>query len=310
MVSFEHAVLQFARLVRHEHIASIKKDTVAYLDLSHCLRVWVDMKLDIQRIISGTVIRATFENPDKSRQLKQFLRGTNYWTLPLASRYGTDFGVVSNFVVTNEVLTDEEIKAFIDIPSPTPHPTEFTFSEWLGAEVFGRRIKKGDRGTEYIGISREMFVKRIANILGGSHPAGVELEEPDRSANRFDEHILGLHRVHVGTDLIPATFMQLLEIARDLIAALSPVFGLPKIRFRLLVEYKIPGRVPVKMRCGRTLEELQQLLDQHSTRRLATTVRLERNMHPVGGVQQGTWHTSLDTASLIKEAHKQRGNGH
>ena len=64
-------------------------------------------------------------------------------------------------------------------------------------------------------MSREIIIKRVANALGASHPAGMEDSDPQE--NRFDQHIQDLHAIHLA-DGYPTTYYQLLEIAGEVLA--------------------------------------------------------------------------------------------
>ena len=66
------------------------------------------------------------------------------------------------------------------------------------------------------------MLKRVANILGASHPAGNEIgEEAD---NRFDIYIFDLHKIMIA-NRYPATHYQLLEIAKDILEKTKYLFG-------------------------------------------------------------------------------------
>jgi len=64
-----------------------------------------------------------------------------------------------------------------------------------------------------------MLIKRVANFLGASHPAGMESSR--KFENRFDPYIRELHEIYI-LDGIKLTYYQLLEIADQIIGVLTP----------------------------------------------------------------------------------------
>jgi hypothetical protein len=91
------------------------------------------------------------------------------------------------------------------------------FIAWLGAGVY--EVPTSDPAHRHIQLSREILIKRTANILGASHPAGMEDGDTE---NRFDPYIKDLHRL-VLADGYPATYYQLLEFSKDIIDAFRPL---------------------------------------------------------------------------------------
>jgi hypothetical protein len=137
--------------------------------------------------------------------------------LPLSTGWSSPDARISGFMFVGEALTDEELKALDPSGLPPKAAPGMTFSGWLGVEISVLRDKDGVR----LGLSREMLIKRVANLLGASHPMGSE-DSLDRE-NRFDPYIRQLHSFQlVG---VRATYYQVMEIASDLIAALRPLFA-------------------------------------------------------------------------------------
>ena len=61
MVEFEHIKLQFSRLCRHTECAKVEFDPITYLDLVHSLRIWVDMKTDIDENLKSLGVSPPFK---------------------------------------------------------------------------------------------------------------------------------------------------------------------------------------------------------------------------------------------------------
>src|SRR2546423_7720220 len=49
----EHIKLQYDRLGRHHSAALKDKDPISFLDLSHALRIWVDMKSSVDALAAA-----------------------------------------------------------------------------------------------------------------------------------------------------------------------------------------------------------------------------------------------------------------
>jgi len=119
----------------------------------------------------------------------------------------------------NGTLTDEQIEKLFQIPDPVAQPTKLTFSEWLASGLI--EVPSGNQMPPNIKISREILIKRVANILGASHPVGTEIAEA--TENKFDPYVLDLHRIQLANGY-PATYYQLLEIANDIVVAVKCLF--------------------------------------------------------------------------------------
>lgn len=137
--------------------------------------------------------------------------------LPIGA--GTAEGRLQGLMMTDRVLTDAEVEKIMRMGPPTAGSTELTFSQWLGGEIIETtEIPSGGR----LGISREMLIRRVANFLGASHPAGMETST--EFENRFDPHIRSLHEIRVLSN-IRLTYYELLEIVEQIIETLAPFFG-------------------------------------------------------------------------------------
>jgi len=91
-----HLKLQFHRLIRHRNGAKENRDEICFLDLSHCLRIWADMKNDVQEFLNGNSANPCFENKRLDRRLANFLKGTNYTFIPIPGGSSTKVGSMGN----------------------------------------------------------------------------------------------------------------------------------------------------------------------------------------------------------------------
>jgi len=82
-VDITNIKLQYNRLVRHHSAALKDKDPISFLDLSHALRIWVDMKGLVDTIAKENGVSLGLTNPLVSKDLKRLLKGRTYTHLPL-----------------------------------------------------------------------------------------------------------------------------------------------------------------------------------------------------------------------------------
>ena len=77
----------------------------------------------------------------------------------------------------------EEVKKLYEAGPPQIKNTNLSLKLWLGSEILEAKNDKGER----IGIARSMLIKRVANILGASHPEGKENEDEYEYDEEDDE---------------------------------------------------------------------------------------------------------------------------
>lgn len=147
------------------------------------------------------------------KYIKKSLRGASHTYIPLASKVESPNVQVSGVRITNRALSPEEIRRRAADGVPSPQNTMMSFSQWMAAGVI--EVVSGKSEHPHIQISRETLIKRIANSLGASHPAGTEANNPQE--NKFDPYIRELHALKLAGGY-PATYYQLLEIAGELLS--------------------------------------------------------------------------------------------
>ena len=211
-MDIEHMKLQYARLERHHSSALKEKDAISFLDLSHALRVWVDMKSFIDASAKNKGLTLGLTNSSTPKVVKKILKGSKYNYLPLASGVESPGIEIKGVRVINRALSPEEVKKLYEAGPPVAQKSTLTFSEWLASGVY--EVPSGEKEHPHLKISREILIKRVANILGASHPAGTEAAEA--AENRFDPYVIDLHSVELAGGY-PATYYQLLEIGNDIL---------------------------------------------------------------------------------------------
>ena len=218
-MGIDHILLQYQRLERHYQESLERKDPISFLDLAHCLRIWVDMRNHIDAIAKSKNVSFRLANTATSKAIKKILKGSKYTYLPLGSGVESPGVEVRGFRFINRALTPEEIKKISDAGPPVSQPVALSFTEWLASGIY--EVPSNDTKHPVLRISRESLIKRVANILGASHPLGSE--QNDEQENKFDPYVLDLHKT-VLADGYPATYYQLLEIAKDILEATKIIF--------------------------------------------------------------------------------------
>ncbi|MFA7268848.1 MAG: hypothetical protein WC073_05850 [Sterolibacterium sp.] len=211
-MDIDHIKLQYVRLERHHSSALKEKDPISFLDLSHALRIWVDMKGFVDAVTKENGLTLGLANFATPKEVKKILKGSKHTYLPLASGVESPGIEVKGVRVIDRALSPEEIKKLYEAGPPVAQKSKLSFSEWLASGVY--EVPSGEKDHPHLKISREILIKRVANILGASHPAGTEAAEA--AENRFDPYVLDLHGVQLA-DGYPATYYQLLEIANDIL---------------------------------------------------------------------------------------------
>ncbi|OGX27549.1 MAG: hypothetical protein A3D10_03475 [Omnitrophica WOR_2 bacterium RIFCSPHIGHO2_02_FULL_48_11] len=219
MMNIAQIKIQYDRLERHYSAALKEKDPISFLDLSHTLRIWVDMKSFVDDLTRDKKITLELGNPVTPSVIKEIFKGSRYTFLLLASGVQSPGVETRALRITKRALSSEEIKRIAAAGPPTARSTQLSFSEWLGSGVYG--VPSSDEKHPRLELSRLILIKRIANILGASHPAGTE--EAEATENKFDVYITDLHNVHIANGY-PATYYQLLEIAKDILVGTKCLF--------------------------------------------------------------------------------------
>jgi hypothetical protein len=226
-----NVALNLERLYRHYQVSIKKYDEVSLLDLSHSLRLWVDMQDGInqylaqhhptRRFTAYTLCTPLLKACHGAKYIiAYFIKGVTTHTdnkalLSFKSIGGMmSFGVrqlaggtlnVSHFLC----LAESRIKYEYE-PSTAFAVQESTFKKWLDSEVVRVRFLTDKQKIEEKIISREMLIKRVANHLGGSHPNGVF-----EVTHKYDKAVEYLLSQRIGN--IPLPYYILLKSAHDIL---------------------------------------------------------------------------------------------
>ncbi|MEH2259687.1 hypothetical protein [Nostoc sp.] len=214
-MDIEQVRLQYQRLDRH-YQGALTKDSISFLDFSHTLRVWVDMKSLIDTLAQSQGIELELNNVVRKKEAQKILKGSKYVYLPLGSGVPSRGVEVRGVRIINRALNPEEIKKLYEAGLPEVQKAKLTFSQWLASGIYD--VPSENEKHPKFTISREILIKRVANILGASHPHGTD--NSDATENRFDPYVIDLHQL-ILADGYPATYYQLLEIGKDILQAIK-----------------------------------------------------------------------------------------
>ncbi|OGH04033.1 MAG: hypothetical protein A2W22_00190 [Candidatus Levybacteria bacterium RBG_16_35_11] len=208
--------IQVERLKRHLSQAK-NGDAVAFLDLAHGLRVISEQKGLIDNLIRDNQLLVEWPNINKNNKIKKILKGSKYFEIPLVSkRENPQQGVqIKDLCIINRALSAEEIKELYLAGPLKEKSTNLTFSQWLNSEV----LYTTDDDNRRIGITREILIKRTANLLGGSHPENESVLTEEKF---FDAYIKELHSMRVAGDY-PVIYYQLIEIAEIIVERIDRI---------------------------------------------------------------------------------------
>lgn len=208
----DHIKLQFRRLKRHYVACSKKIDEISMLDLAHSLRIWVEMAQPLDELTQEKNFEVKFPNPSQNKKIKAVLKNTEFTSVPLVSTPQTNSGMqVKGLHFINKALTQEEVKKLYEAGPPQVKNTNLSFEQWLNSEI----LETKNSAKQRVGIKRSIFIKRVANLLGASHPEGKENE--DEYEHHFaDPLIKKLHNMQVASGY-PLTYYQLIEIAKVIV---------------------------------------------------------------------------------------------
>lgn len=230
-------LLQLERLRRHYDVAVRTYDHVALLDLSHSLRIWVELKQPLLSIAPAFSNSLSFKTAIPARKVLKAARGHSFvfsympggvityasrghlasgpgmgandgdFTVGVALKLSTDYIELGKYCIISKSLEQPLIKAL-----EAESTKRCTYPQWLAAEVVRVSCPNQKGNLETISISREMIIKRVANTLDGSHPSAAGGGDVD---NVFDEPVQRLLEYQMGG--LPLPYFILLKIAQDIL---------------------------------------------------------------------------------------------
>lgn len=228
-------LVQYERLRRHYEHAEKTYDYASFLDLSHILRVWTELKAVLPKIEKSSASKSLFKSAVPNRKILRAHSKLEYivafmpdGTITHASNgnmlSGKDNKKDFSMGVAFSQLNDGPLTLYgVYFCSPLPsHGTKelisnskvsrLNFTQWLGAEIVRINFKKDDGTFEVISIPREIFIKRLANCLDASH---TSLKSSESFDNKFDKPIMYLMNFNCAG--CPLPYYLLLKVAQDIV---------------------------------------------------------------------------------------------
>lgn len=233
-ITKRNIALNLKRLKRQYDISVNEYDDASLLDLSHILRMWVDMQDNVQSYLTEHLPDKRFKTYTLRPELLEVCCGSKYLVTYFVDGLTThstnshlvsfrgigngpslmSFGMrptIGNTAWIKHVLLLSEYKIKYDYEPETAFVTsETTFKKWLESEVVRVCFTNEAGQREEKTISRIMLIKRVANNLGGSHPAGIF-----DVTHKYDPAVNFLLEYRVGG--LPLPYYILLKSAHDIL---------------------------------------------------------------------------------------------
>ncbi len=240
-------LLQLERLRRHYKAAVANYDEVSLLDLSHTLRIWVELKKPLVSLAPEFSQSIFFKTGLPAKKILHAARGHKFvfsympggiktyaakghlvsgpdmeegagnYSIGIAVRLLPEFMELGKFCVVGTSFDQSLVKVMSQ-----ETVSRCCYGPWLASEAVRLSFQRNGSGSlETVSISREMLVKRVANTLDGSHPsdAGGDID------NTFDAPVHHLLKYKIGG--LPLPYFILLKIAQDILHVSPKIPGAP-----------------------------------------------------------------------------------
>lgn len=229
--------IHLERLRRHYESAVQTYDHVSLLDLSHALRMMAGLRTQMPVIAPNSAKTIAFKNgtPPKPLLRKIGQHPFVYAAMPggtatfasngqLLGGQGHqlvdgDFNISGRFMlrpdgawIVQEILI---VAGAPDLASHNDHAsvTRGNFNQWLDGEAVRGRRQNPDGSMTDFRITKEQVIRRVANAMDGSHPAGLEGSPAGtEGVDATVKHLMGLF---VGG--LPLPYFLLLKAADDIL---------------------------------------------------------------------------------------------
>jgi hypothetical protein len=238
--------LHLERLARHYTVAVQTYDQVTLLDLSHALRIWSEMNISLGKDVPAFVTTRAFKTSKPPKKIAKmaanyahvvaYMPGSvmtmasagNVFSAPEMAEGAGDFVIQLSIMNDGKAIHLKDI-CFIagrgDADGTYPGAgitTPVNYQQWMGSEAVRFGYRNADGKMEKVALSREMLIKRVANILDGSHPSSAAAPG---DYNKFDGPVRRLMTYTVGG--LPLPYFVLMKIAQDILDIAPKLLGLP-----------------------------------------------------------------------------------
>ncbi len=238
--------LQFERLRRHYDLAVRSHDHVSFLDLSHALRIWVELKSHLDGNYPSFSSTKAFKTGCPSKRLLKAAKGCRYVFCYMPGdviTYASNGQIVSGpeddfsvgpmkvsvgfmvdadgaFRLRSFCFVSRQLDDSYFLSTSSVSITRCNYQQWLGAEVVKLSYADESGVLNSVCMSREILIKRVANTLDASHPT----DQNSVGVNKFDAPLRHLLKYAVGD--LPLPYFILLKIAQDILDIAPGLIGL------------------------------------------------------------------------------------
>ncbi|MDP2077995.1 MAG: hypothetical protein Q8N01_04330 [Sulfuricurvum sp.] len=231
----EKIILQLKRLEKHYEHTVKTYDEISMLDMAHTLRIWTELKSTLTTdydsfketiFWTATPIRKIMKHIHNSQYVLaylpkegvttyaskgQFAESTHFdnenkFSLAVKVKNTGQAILLSQYGFVSKALTQEYVNAI-----GNEKDTKCSYINWLGSETVRLQYKNETGELESFTLSREMLIKRVANVYDASH---TSLND-EGGENRFDAPIKWLMGFKCGG--LPLPCFLLLKVAQDIL---------------------------------------------------------------------------------------------
>lgn len=231
--------LQLQRLQRHYDTSVRTYDPVSLLDLSHALRMWTDLKQILSARFPAFISTRAFRSAIPAKKVMRAARGHRHVFAYMpggVTTFASEGHLASGpaylgpredyaMAVAAKPNVDGslELKNYCFVATGFDQPlieamraedvSRGNYIQWLGAEVARVSYPTENGQLVRVTLSRETTIRRVANVLDGSHPAVPA--QPNHALSVEDGAVLELLNYKVGGLILP--YFILLKAAQDLL---------------------------------------------------------------------------------------------
>jgi hypothetical protein len=243
----EHSpALQYERLRRHFEAALRTHDAIALLDLAHTLRVWADMAETIMSSAPDFARSLGFKACAPSHSAVRFAAGREFVYLTLAGGFVTYASDGKLMGVRAGVYIDclgrfrlpegggLEFRTFYALWPPRDdvgdqrklfhgeRVTRCAYVQWLRSTAVVGALPNASGTLTPFSLSREQLIRRVANEMEASHPAGMPVPAKAKPASEAAHYLLSFQLAG-----LTLPYFALLKDAADILSAGQKYFGTP-----------------------------------------------------------------------------------
>lgn len=238
------ALLHLERLRRHYEASVRTYDEISLLDLSHTLRIWADLKLELPKHAPAFRTTLSFKSATPEAKVIRALKASAYVfafmpggvityasdgsivggpkppnpEIPRSIAASCKFNEDGSLQLNDFSVIDCDLDPSLQKAVSSKQVKRCNFQDWFGAEAVRLSYPTEAGALIAVSITREMIIRRVANTLDGSHPSATA-----DTSNKFDAPIHYLLQFQMGG--LPLPYFILLKIAQDILSNAPKLLG-------------------------------------------------------------------------------------